>query len=104
MITKLKLYHNQLKRYIMPKRIKPRRPYWLHDPKTDEFRMEMRPCTTKDLYRFYHMTRTAFETMIDPLTEVLGERRGHYFTVRQLEQIYDYVGPPYVAVIKWNEM
>jgi hypothetical protein len=81
----------------MPKRIKPRLPYWAKDPVGGQFYLRMVPYTHKELSGIYGMKEKAMTSLIRPIADLIGPRSGIYYNVRQLEKILEFLGPPSYA-------
>ncbi len=55
---------------------------------------EVRAYTTKQLYTLYGVNDKTFRKWLEPFWELLGEKRGIYFNLRQVELIFDKLGVP----------
>jgi hypothetical protein len=71
---------------------------WLNESATSRCRLEMRPYYLKEICQIYGMSYKAMRKKINPIRDLLGDRSGYYFSVRQLEVIVRHLGPPYVLV------
>lgn len=56
---------------------------------------EMRPYTTKELARIYGVCDRTLLKWMKPFATEIGEKRGRYFTVAQVEAIFNKLGMPY---------
>ena len=50
--------------------------------------------TTKELTQLYGVDRHTFQKWLKPFLEEIGERRGWYYTPKQVETIFKLVGIP----------
>lgn len=64
--------------------------------KEDEDTYIVRPYTTKEMAAIYGKHPDTFRTWIAPFSEALGERIGVYFTIPQVEYLFDKLGLPYI--------
>ena len=56
---------------------------------------EVRPYTTKELARIYGVCDRTLQKWIKPFAEDIGTKRGRYYTVAQVEKIFEKLGVPY---------
>jgi hypothetical protein len=56
---------------------------------------EMRPYTTKELARIYGVCDRTLQKWMKPHSAAIGPRQGRYFTVAQVEVIFEKLGLPY---------
>lgn len=54
----------------------------------------LRPYTSKDLYTLYGINDKTFRKWIEPFKEQIGEKRGAFFNLRQVEVILSKLGTP----------
>jgi hypothetical protein len=54
----------------------------------------LQPYTSKDLYNLYGINEKTFRKWIEPFSGLIGEKRGAYFNLRQVEVIFDKLGTP----------
>ena len=53
------------------------------------------PFTTKDLSGIYGVSNKTFLNWIKPHSDKIGERRGRFYSVNQVQIIFDKLGRPY---------
>jgi transposase-like protein len=56
---------------------------------------EMRPYSTKELSRIYGVCDKTLLKWMKPFTEQIGQKQGRFFTVAQVEIIFQKLGMPY---------
>lgn len=56
---------------------------------------EMRPYTTRELARIYGVCDRTLLKWMKPFAAEIGEKRGRYFTVAQVEAIFNKLCMPY---------
>ena len=56
--------------------------------------MYVKPYCYKELISLYGVSHKTFKNWIYPFTNELGEKRGRYFTVKQVELIFQKIGFP----------
>lgn len=56
---------------------------------------EVRPYNLKELCNLYKMSYKAMYSCLKPLEDLLGEKRGYYYTVKRVEIIFSNLGIPY---------
>jgi fibrillarin-like rRNA methylase len=60
----------------------------------------VQPANTKTLAALYEVDPKVFRNWLKPFLKDIGERIGFYFTVKQVEVIFDKIGlPPKVRII-----
>lgn len=55
---------------------------------------DIKPYNIKELANIYGMHPRTFSTWIKPIKSKLGEKKGRYFDVKQVEMILDHLGIP----------
>lgn len=55
---------------------------------------DIKPYNIKELANIYGMNPRTFSTWIKPIKIKLGEKKGRYFDVKQVEMILDHLGIP----------
>jgi hypothetical protein len=68
---------------------------WLSRSASACINIEVRPYTVKELCALYRMSYRSFSTCLGPIKNMIGERPGRYYTVRQVEIIFMELGIPY---------
>lgn len=56
---------------------------------------EVRPYSTKELAQIYGVCDKTLLKWMKPFTDDIGEKRGRFFTVAQVEVIFNKLGMPY---------
>jgi hypothetical protein len=56
--------------------------------------VQAKPYSFKELETLYGVSHKTFKTWIEPFLDEIGEKRGRYFTVRQVEAIFRKLGSP----------
>ena len=56
--------------------------------------IEIKPYTHKDLAALYDVSWRTLQFMLDPYLLDIGEKRGHYYTSKQVAIIFDRIGRP----------
>lgn len=59
---------------------------------------EMRPYSTKELAKIYGVCDRTLLKWMKPFAAEIGEKRGRYYTVAQVEVIFQRLGMPYKIV------
>ena len=59
-----------------------------------EGRELIKPYTTKELAALYEVTPRIFRTWINPHKEAIGEKKSTFYTIKQVEIIFDRLGVP----------
>jgi hypothetical protein len=54
----------------------------------------LRPLSIQDLADLYGKSAKVIRRWLSPIQDDLGPRNGHYYTPRQVQRIYDHLGPP----------
>jgi hypothetical protein len=57
--------------------------------------LEVRPFTHGQLCALYGISDKTLTNWLKPFRDLIGERRGHFYTVVQVEIIFDKLGVPY---------
>ena len=60
----------------------------------------LKPYTTKEIAAMYGISTKTIIRWIEPIKNEVGEKRGRYYTVNQVERIFDEIGLP--RVIEYN--
>jgi hypothetical protein len=69
---------------------------WFNESAPVRLRIQMRPYTFIEICRMYDMKERAMKKVLKPIQKKLIRKdRGYYLTVRQVEAIVKFVGPPY---------
>lgn len=55
---------------------------------------QAKPYSFKELEALYGVSHKTFKTWIKPFTLEIGVKRGRYFTVKQVETIFEKLGLP----------
>lgn len=55
---------------------------------------QVRPYNHKELTELYGVSRKTLQTWLKPFLAEIGEKRGRYFTVKQVETIFARLGLP----------
>jgi len=56
--------------------------------------LKIKPYSAKQLSSMYVVCKPTFLKWIQPFTEEIGKRNGHYYTVAQVIIIFDKIGEP----------
>ena len=54
----------------------------------------IRPYSLKELAAMYHVSKNTFKKWLKPISDQIGERKGYYYSVHQVQSIFDYLGIP----------
>ena len=54
----------------------------------------VKPATTKELAALYAISPKTFRNWLQPHQKKIGERRGRYYTARQIRIIFELIGEP----------
>ncbi len=65
---------------------------------TTILKIEVKPYTNKDLGKLYNMTSRTLRRNIVGIKEKLGDRRGHFWNIKQVEMIMAQIGRPYEII------
>lgn len=57
--------------------------------------ISVRPYSRKELTALYGVSCRTLRNWLNPLKKELGERKGHMYSVKQIEIIFDVLGVPY---------
>lgn len=71
---------------------------WLNDSMGRYSLPDLRPYTLKELYNLYGVSEGVMRRMLKSLKEELGPKLGHYFTVKQVQIIFNSLGPPQIFI------
>jgi hypothetical protein len=61
-------------------------------------KLVIKPYTTKELAPLYNMCSRTFRRNIAGIKEQLGERKGHFYNIKQVELIIAHMGRPYEVI------
>jgi hypothetical protein len=61
---------------------------------TSQPKFPMRVYSAQELSKIYNVCKKTFMRWIQPFTEVIGERRGRYYTINQVKIIVEKLGTP----------
>lgn len=56
--------------------------------------IKVKPLTTGQLAELYEVNERTFKHWLEPFIEELGERRGNFYTITQVETIFANLGVP----------
>lgn len=63
-------------------------------------RIPMRPYTTKELIQIYgNISRNTFRKWLEPIQELLGTRRGYYYSIPQVKIIFSVLQLPSCVMV-----
>jgi len=81
----------------MKKQLKPAitQQNWLDNSESAKIKVEVVPYSLKELSQLYKLSSKVFKKSLQPFTPMLGERKGHFYTVKQVEIIFMQLGIPY---------
>lgn len=74
-------------------------------PATQEFLAEkgnfihVKPYSTKELTNLYGVSDKTFRKWIEPFKEQIGEKRGAYYSVRQVRIIFEKLDIPHMMLV-----
>ena len=60
----------------------------------DVSQLQVRPYSYKELTQLYGVSKRTFQNWLKPFMEEIGEKRGRYFTVNQIEIVFKKLGFP----------
>jgi hypothetical protein len=61
----------------------------------------IKPYTVKQLAEIYGVSSNIFKGWVEEITDKVGKKKGHYFTVKQVTILFDEIGaPPPPPVVK----
>lgn len=67
----------------------------------ETIRIPMKPYTTKELIQIYgNISRNTFKNWLEPIQELIGERRGYYYSIRQVKIIFSVLQLPSCVIIE----
>lgn len=69
---------------------------WIEESGSVNVLVEVRPYNMKELCALYKMSYKVMYTFLAPLKGTLGKKRGHFYSVRQVEAIFNELGVPYL--------
>ena len=61
---------------------------------TEKKSIEIKPYMPNELARFYQVSHPTFNKWVKGISEKLGKRNGQYFSVKQVEIIFEEFGMP----------
>lgn len=56
--------------------------------------LAIKPYTTKELCTLYEVSPRILRNWLQPFQQELGTKTGHYYTIAQVEMIFDKLGAP----------
>jgi len=59
-------------------------------------RLHIKPYSKKELAAIYGMSPKCFSTWLKPFEQAIGEKRGKFYNVHQVNIIFDKLGIPYL--------
>ena len=62
---------------------------------TTILKIVVKPYTNKDLGIMFNMSSRTLRRNIVGIKEKLGERKGHFWNIKQVEMIMEHIGRPY---------
>jgi hypothetical protein len=65
---------------------------------TTILKIVVKPYTNKDLGKLFNMSSRTLRRNIVGIKETLGERRGHFWNIKQVEIIMAHIGRPYEII------
>ena len=68
---------------------------WLRNGSAIHYVATVKPYSQKELCDLYAISNKTFRSWITPFIEIIGEKRGAYYTVLQVEVIFLKLGIPY---------
>jgi transposase-like protein len=68
---------------------------WLTRPQHTSATLMVKPYNVQELCRLYGVSDKTLRTWLAPFRDEIGERRGRYYTVLQVEFIFNKLGIPY---------
>ena len=63
-------------------------------------KLVVQPYTTQELAPLFNMSSRTFRRNIEGIKDKLGQRRGHYYNIKQVEIIIEHMGRPYEVIEK----
>ncbi len=58
--------------------------------------IEIRPYTSKELAELYCVSTNTFQKWIDRHRKAIGEKIGHFYTIKQVQVIFEKLGYPFM--------
>jgi hypothetical protein len=71
---------------------------------TTILKIVVKPYTNKDLGTLFNMSSRTLRRNIVGIKEKLGERRGHFWNIKQVELIMEHIGRPYEIIEQETEL
>ena len=62
--------------------------------------IEVKPYSIRELAELYGVSPKVFRNWLSLFENSIGERMGHYYTVRQVKIIFDKLGIPYLQEVE----
>jgi len=69
-----------------------------NEPQKLKHHIEVRPYNMKELCNLYNLSYKVMSGTLQSFNDLLGKRRGYYFSVKQVEIIFEELGVPYTMV------
>ncbi len=66
----------------------------MHTQKEEEYSFELKGYTTAELCEMYEISKPTFLKWLKPFRNEIGEKKGHFFSVKQIEIIVQKLGLP----------
>lgn len=57
-------------------------------------KLPLQPYSLKELSGLYHVSKNTFKKWIEPIQKEIGKRTGNYYTIHQVEIIFNHLGIP----------
>ena len=57
-------------------------------------KIQIKPYSLKELAALYNVSKNTFKKWLEPFKKEIGERKGYYYTIHQVEVIFKYLGVP----------
>ena len=68
---------------------------WLEGAATVQLNIKVKPYNKKELCGLYDMSYYAMSVNLQPLEELLGKRKGYFYSARQVKIIFRELGLPF---------
>ena len=68
-----------------------------HSPAVAVTTVPLKAYSKKELMHLYHIPEKTFRRWMGGIKDITGARNGRYYTIRQVELIFEYLGAPPVA-------